>query len=234
MKAVIVTEKAIYNVEMLFSWLLVVGEHCNIDIADVFQFKLSPVPPTLIDEYGCLHLSLPMSLSRYHLSQMPDTFCTISSGPSSGLQETWLQASAPHCQLSSCFQEKCSVRRFEQEAPSCGKQKTKRGTPTEARNSVVVGPSNAPPSDAVICSCTAEGTAMQWHTLTCNSIGLPCTAGAREETYCIVVYQQAGGYGRLRRGARLTKYTLYMLVIYACVTQRLTNKCIAYTNVHNT
>ena len=26
----------------------------SIDIADVFQFELSPVPPALIDEYGCL------------------------------------------------------------------------------------------------------------------------------------------------------------------------------------
>ena len=38
----------------LFSRLLVVGQECSIDIADVFQFELSPVPPALIDEYGCL------------------------------------------------------------------------------------------------------------------------------------------------------------------------------------
>ena len=30
------------------------GQQRNIDIADVFQFELSPVPPALIDEYGCL------------------------------------------------------------------------------------------------------------------------------------------------------------------------------------
>lgn len=53
-KAVTVKGKAIYDVETLFSRLLVVGQQRNIDIVDVFQFELSPVPPALIDEYGCL------------------------------------------------------------------------------------------------------------------------------------------------------------------------------------
>ena len=53
-KAVTVKGKAIYDIETLFSRLLVVGQQCSIDIADVFQFELSPVPPALIDEYGCL------------------------------------------------------------------------------------------------------------------------------------------------------------------------------------
>ena len=30
------------------------GQQRSIDIADVFQFELSPVPPALIDEYSCL------------------------------------------------------------------------------------------------------------------------------------------------------------------------------------
>ena len=53
-KAVNVKRKTIYDIETLFSRLLVVGQQRNIDIADVFQFELSPVPPGLIDEYGCL------------------------------------------------------------------------------------------------------------------------------------------------------------------------------------
>ena len=53
-KAVTVKGKAIYDVVTLFSRLLVVGQQRNVDIADVFQFELSPVPPALIDEYGCL------------------------------------------------------------------------------------------------------------------------------------------------------------------------------------
>ena len=38
----------------LFSRLLVVRQQRSVDIADVFQFELSPIPPALIDEYGCL------------------------------------------------------------------------------------------------------------------------------------------------------------------------------------
>ena len=36
---------AIYDVDTLFNQLLVVGQQRSIDIADVFQFELSPVPP---------------------------------------------------------------------------------------------------------------------------------------------------------------------------------------------
>ena len=53
-KAVTVKGKAIYDIETLFSRLLVVMQQSSIDIADVFQFELSPVPPALVDEYGCL------------------------------------------------------------------------------------------------------------------------------------------------------------------------------------
>ena len=53
-KAVTVKGKAIYDIETLFSRLLVVGQQCSIDIADVFQFELSPVPPALSDVYSCL------------------------------------------------------------------------------------------------------------------------------------------------------------------------------------
>ena len=53
-KAVTVKGKAIYDVVTLFSRLLVVRQQRSVDIADVFQFELSPVPPALIDEYGCL------------------------------------------------------------------------------------------------------------------------------------------------------------------------------------
>ena len=53
-KAVTVKGKAIYDVVTLFIRLLVVRQQRSVDIADVFQFELSPVPPALIDEYGCL------------------------------------------------------------------------------------------------------------------------------------------------------------------------------------
>ena len=36
--------KTIYDVETLFSWLLVVGLQRNIHITDIFQLELSPIP----------------------------------------------------------------------------------------------------------------------------------------------------------------------------------------------
>ena len=53
-KAVTVKGKAIYDIVTLFSRLLVKGQQRSVNIADVFQFELSPVPLALIDEYGCL------------------------------------------------------------------------------------------------------------------------------------------------------------------------------------
>ena len=53
-KGVTVKGKAIYDMEVLFAWLLVIGQQRGIDLKDVFDHELSPVPPSLIDEYGCL------------------------------------------------------------------------------------------------------------------------------------------------------------------------------------
>ena len=51
-KTVTVKGKAIYDVVTLFSRLLVVRQQRSVDIADVFQFELSPIPPALIIEEG--------------------------------------------------------------------------------------------------------------------------------------------------------------------------------------
>ena len=103
-KAVNVTRKAIYDIETLFSWLLVVGQQRSIDIAYVFQFELSPVPPALIDGMAAwwrvtrpCSSSLSVYLSWLHLLHMWLMVASLSimlSGQSLGLQETWLQASA--------------------------------------------------------------------------------------------------------------------------------------------
>ena len=53
-KAVTVKGKAIYDVETLFSRLIVMVQQRSIDTVDVFQFELSPVPPALVEEYGSL------------------------------------------------------------------------------------------------------------------------------------------------------------------------------------
>ena len=49
-KVVIVKGKLIYDVETLFSRLLVLGQQHSVDVAEIFQFELSSVPTALIDE----------------------------------------------------------------------------------------------------------------------------------------------------------------------------------------
>ena len=51
-KVVIVNGKAIFDIETLFSRLLVVGQQRG--VTDIFQYELSHVPPSIIDEFGCL------------------------------------------------------------------------------------------------------------------------------------------------------------------------------------
>ena len=53
-KAVTIKGKAVYDSETLFSRQLILGQQRHIHIADVLHFEMSPVPPALIDEYGCL------------------------------------------------------------------------------------------------------------------------------------------------------------------------------------
>lgn len=53
-KAITVKRKANYDIKMLYSQLLVMGQQHNTEVDDVFQFELSPVPPALIGKYGCL------------------------------------------------------------------------------------------------------------------------------------------------------------------------------------
>ena len=53
-KVVIVNGKAIFDIDTLFARLLVVGQQRGVEVTDIFQFELGPVPPSLIDEFGCL------------------------------------------------------------------------------------------------------------------------------------------------------------------------------------
>ena len=53
-KCIKVKGKAVYDMETLFGRLLVVGEQRGIDMAEAFNYELSPVPPALLDEFGCL------------------------------------------------------------------------------------------------------------------------------------------------------------------------------------
>ena len=53
-KVVIVNGKPIFDIETLFARLLVVGQQRGVEVTDIFQYELSPVPPSLINEFGCL------------------------------------------------------------------------------------------------------------------------------------------------------------------------------------
>lgn len=53
-KSVVIKGMPVYDMEAIFARLLVVGQQRGIDLKDVFQHELSPVPPALIDEFGCL------------------------------------------------------------------------------------------------------------------------------------------------------------------------------------
>jgi hypothetical protein len=53
-RGVMVKNKTVYDLEAVFARLLIVGQKRNLELADVFQHELCPVPPSLIDEYGFL------------------------------------------------------------------------------------------------------------------------------------------------------------------------------------
>lgn len=53
-KGVRVGEKMIYDMEVLFSRLLIVGQTRNISLTSVFEYELCGVPSSIIDEFGLL------------------------------------------------------------------------------------------------------------------------------------------------------------------------------------
>ena len=53
-KVVIVNGNAIFDIETLFARLLVVSQQRGVEVTYIFQYERSPVPPSLIDEFGCL------------------------------------------------------------------------------------------------------------------------------------------------------------------------------------
>ena len=49
--------KPVYDLDAFFGRLLIVGQKRDISIADLFNYELAPVPPSLINDYGCLRKS---------------------------------------------------------------------------------------------------------------------------------------------------------------------------------
>ena len=53
-KGVRVGDTTIFDLETIFLRLLTIGQQGQMELAPIFQYELCPVPPSLIDEYGCL------------------------------------------------------------------------------------------------------------------------------------------------------------------------------------
>ena len=49
-----VNDKITCDLQALFARLLVVGSKRSMELSDLFEYELSPVPASIIDEYGCL------------------------------------------------------------------------------------------------------------------------------------------------------------------------------------
>ena len=64
MKKVVVNDKAIFDIDTLFCRLLVVGQQRGVEVTDIFQYELSHVLPSLIDELGCLRKGVKTALVK--------------------------------------------------------------------------------------------------------------------------------------------------------------------------
>ena len=49
-----VKDKTVYDLEAIFARLLIVGQKRNLGLSAVFQHEICPLPPSLVNEYGCL------------------------------------------------------------------------------------------------------------------------------------------------------------------------------------
>ena len=52
-----VNSKPVYDLDAFFGRLLIVGQKRDISIADLFNYELAPIPPSLINDNGCLRKS---------------------------------------------------------------------------------------------------------------------------------------------------------------------------------
>ena len=57
-------DKAIFDIDTLFCCLLVVGQQSGMEVTDIFQYELSYVLPSIIDEFGCLRKGVKTALVK--------------------------------------------------------------------------------------------------------------------------------------------------------------------------
>ena len=97
--------KAIFDIDTIFARLLVVSQQRGVEVTDIFQYERSPVPPSVIDEFGCLRKGDKTVLVKCvevpaNIALSPDVVlvdashcCTMLSGLSLGQQALFPRAS---------------------------------------------------------------------------------------------------------------------------------------------
>ena len=53
-KGIKVGTSTVYDMETIFLRLITLGQTRHMELAPIFEFELCAVPPSLIDEFGCL------------------------------------------------------------------------------------------------------------------------------------------------------------------------------------
>ena len=53
-KGVRIGDKVVFDLESIFLLLLIVGQQRDMELMPIFGYELCAVPPSLVDEYGCL------------------------------------------------------------------------------------------------------------------------------------------------------------------------------------
>ena len=91
--------KVVFDLETIFLRLLIVGQQRQLQLAPIFQYELCAVPPSLIDEYGCLRKGNVLVCNRLKIqhqtlsSWMCSRCCITLSGHMKGMHLSLVKAS---------------------------------------------------------------------------------------------------------------------------------------------
>ena len=53
-KGVNIGDKVVFDLESIFLRLFIVGQQRDMELMPIFGYELCAIPPSLVDEYGCL------------------------------------------------------------------------------------------------------------------------------------------------------------------------------------
>ena len=59
-----VGDQTVFDLKTIFLRLLMVGQQCQLELENIFQYELCAVPSSLIDEYGCLRKGTKSPLTK--------------------------------------------------------------------------------------------------------------------------------------------------------------------------